>query len=251
MLRSILILLCLSFPVYANFGDEGQYQDSSVKVENVVDVSQEVINDITKEPEVKNLSNDLNQEFKENAELLKEIQKELLELAKEMRKVIPVKMTNPEDFIGDNLRLDERVSILEGKINKLEDGELTPKLDSKVREIAVEEYKKLQVKVTNKETGVSTEKTVILKKSELKDANNVVLPGYAGTFQVLPGEVITSIDGQPVQSMSNNIGYTNDTFIKSTPVNNGFSLRLLQPLRGNVPQFLPRCRMVNGVKVCN
>lgn len=254
MFKSLLVVLCLSFPMIS-LADEGQYQVSEDTP--VVDVIGEITQNPTETAVVKDELpaidvEKLSKDMKENIEAMREFNEQLKVIADELAKINLLKMANPDtEVIGDNtdLELTSRVQKLETSVGKLEAGELTPALDTKIRKLAVEEYQKIQLTVKSS-NGEKVVKEVVLSGKEVQ------VNGYSGGFMLNPGESLVAIDGVPVRTQAYNdtnvVGATNNTIVNARGLpNNGFLLNIVRPPVQRFQQTLSTCRMVNGVKVCN
>lgn len=117
--------------------------------------------------------------------------------------------------------------------------------EAEIRSFAKDEAQKLIEVRVSKSDGTTETRRVTATRS-------VTLPGYAGTFEVGPGEVVTHVDNRPVstsyQTSPTTFSATTSEFIlQSSPT----------PTRSSRITFFPRlnssrtCRMVNGIQICN
>jgi hypothetical protein len=230
-MKSLLLVLLLCFPVLG--------QDFNL--DNFVPVQTDDV-----QPEVNILDYqpiDLN-EFNTDDESIARLE-EMRKLADEIKKIA-------EDIRAKNQTVkmtydDSKISDLESRVSKLENDSLNYVTKDKVVELVKEEVAK-HVRLTLKSGNTTKEISIPLTETtESVVYNSVSIPGYAGSFDIPQGAVITHVDGVPVNKInsSNTIvssAYTSQYYMQGVKQNNGWRMRVASP---------KSCRYVNGILQCN
>lgn len=220
MLNKIILSLCLLFPVNAMCQEFDASKFEPVVVEEVVESS--LVDKFEEEAAARI------KEMKEIANNFKEMSKKALEDIKKIKDQLPVSMPNPnEDFVTR----DEVLAMVQEEVEK-------------------------HVEITLKKRGEDISKTVDVSMKpgdNIASYKSVSVSGYSGTFEIGPDEVLTHVDGVPVQYTGKNSSgnYTSSAgrymMITNGIFNRNTRVRVIQPqtLGGK------SCRVVNGKMVCN
>lgn len=121
--------------------------------------------------------------------------------------------------------------------------------EEEIREFARDEIKKWEATVK-----LPTGETKTVAASDVQVSVN----GYAGTFDVPPGAVITAINGVPVgqrNGWTRTVEPTTRRTLSATGTVQDYTVRAVPAPRGRVRFFAApqsgTCRIVNGVQICN
>lgn len=231
-MKSLFLVLLLSFPVFAqdfNIGDFTPITEDVVEVINEPTLAPELDVIVPELESVIDLEDVFENESKERIEEMRRIAEEIKKIAEEIKASQVVKMTFE----------DSRVLSLEDRVTNLENKSLNFVTKSQVEEIVKTEVEKI-VKVTMKLGNTTIEKEVPLNMTEKAAVyNSVNIPGYSGSFSVPEGAYISHIDGVPV----NRSRLLNGRLMNFS---NGY---LIQSSSNRVN--ISSCRIVNGQRVCN
>ena len=100
---------------------------------------------------------------------------------------------------------------LESRIFKLEEDSKEFVTKDVVKELVKEEVSKQLNIVTKSATGeVKTQKVTVKPTKSAMVHRKVSVPGHVGTFNLAPGEVLVSVNGQKVRNVSSSFGYSNN-----------------------------------------
>jgi hypothetical protein len=164
---------------------------------------------------------------KANLEEMNRIKDEIRRIAEEIKKEVPLKMS----YEGN---LEERLkTVEENYVTKTEVVEL----------VKEEVARQLSITVKTAAGKVEERKVPVVQSQNSMVYNSVSVPGYVGTFKVEPGAVITHIDGQPINTVKSrasngsSYAYTRNYLLNSQRVNNGWNVRIAQPVRSTSRTF--------------
>lgn len=244
MYKVFFLLVLLSAPVYGQFNLDDYVPVTVPEKVETVEVLEDIQEEMTAEPMViPDIPLPFVEEDQKRIAEMNKILEDMKRLSAEVNAIVDeqkkaVKMTFEDSQISG---LEERVATLERDSNNWVTRE-------EVTEIVKAEVKKYVELTVQKGDTVKTVKAPMEITESAAVYNKVTIPGYAGTFDLAPGEVITHIDGVPVRQYSNStdaqpIAYANNYFMRAVPRNNAWRVRFSQP--SNCSQ------MADGTWVCN
>lgn len=234
-MRSLLLLLVLCFPLSAQ---DFNLEDFVPLVDPVEEVTVPEVDFNPIDLSQVNFESDFEQESKARIE-------EMRKLAEEIKKIA-------EEIKGSNLNKmsfdDSKILDLEDRVSFLENQSMNFVTKSDVEALVKEQVDKT-VKLTIKSGNVTLERTVPLNTTEESVLyNSVKVPGHVGYFKVKEGEIITHVEGVPVnRTRTYNSGrvfnYSNGYLIQGYKTNSNWNVQ--------IARLASSCRIVNGRLQCN